>query len=98
MTRPAAGDAVLPACPRTAAAFPPAAGTAAGTAAARTGPGPRTRRPGRPCRVRLPFLRHRPGAPHQPELRYVRPLHRPRPPRNAASFAGWPADPGRDIS
>jgi hypothetical protein len=94
MTRPAADDAVLPACPRTAAAFPPAAGTVA----VRTGPGPRTRRPGRPCRVRPPFRRHRPGAPHQPELRYVRPLHRPRPPRNAASFAGWPADPGRDIS
>ena len=93
MTRTAAADAVMPACPRTAAACP----LAVGTAIALTGPGPAARRPGRPGRVRLPFLRHRPGAPHQPELRYVRPLHRPPTAGAAATFAGWPADPGRDI-
>jgi hypothetical protein len=93
MTRTAAWDAVMPACSRTAAVCPPAFGTAI----ARTGPGPRTRRPRRPGRARLPLLRHRPGAPHQPELCYVRLLHRLPTTGNAAKFAGWPADPGRDI-
>jgi hypothetical protein len=94
MTRTAAADAVVPCCPRTAAACPPAAGSAA----ALTAPGPRSRRPGRTGRASLPFLRHRPGAPHQPELRYVRPLHRSPLPGNAATLAGWPADPGGDLS
>ena len=53
----------------------------------------------RPGRARLPFFRHllTLGAPHQPELRYVRLLHR-RPPAsgNTATFAGWTTDPGRD--
>ena len=93
MTRTAAADAVMPACPRSAAACPSAAGTVvafAGLAPRR----PATRRPGRAC---LPFLRLLSGAPHQLELRHVRPLHR-RPPAlgNTATFAGWPADPGRD--
>ena len=90
MTRTAAADAVMPACSRNAAACP----LAVGPAIVFIGPGPATRRPGR---ARLPFLRHRPGAPHQPELRYVRPLHRPPTAGAAATFAGWPADPGRDI-
>jgi hypothetical protein len=94
MTRTAAVDAVMSGCPRTAAACP----VAAGTAIALTGPGPGTRRPGLPGYARPPCLRHLPGAPHPPELRYVRPLHRHPFPGNAATFAGWPADPGRDIS
>ena len=94
MTRTAAADAVMSACPRTAAACP----SAGGTAIACTGPGPSTRRPGRPGRARPPFLRHLPGA-QQRELSHVRPLHRPPVPGNAAAtFAGWPADPGRDLS
>jgi len=91
MTRTAAADAVMSACPHVAAACP----VAAGTAIACTGPGLAARRLGR---VRPPFLRHLPGAPHPPELRYVRPHHRRPFPGNAATFAGWPADPGRDIS
>ena len=89
MTRTAAADAVVPACSRTAAACP-----SAGTAIASTGSGPRTRRAGR---ARPSFLRHLPGLPHQPELSRVRSLHRPPSAGNAATFAGWPADPGRDI-
>ena len=91
MTRTAAADAVMSACPHAAAPCP----VAAGTAIAFTGPGPSARRPGR---VRPLFLRHPPGAPHRPELRYVRLHHRHPSPGNAAIFAGWPADPGRDIS
>ena len=91
MTRTAAADAVMSACPHAAAACP----VAAGTAIAFTGPGPRIRPPG--C-ARPPFPRHRPDAPRQPELPHVRSLHRHPDPGNAASFAGWPADPGRDIS
>jgi len=91
MTRTAAADAVVSACPHAAAACP----VAAGTAIAFTGPDPRARRPGR---ARPLFLRHPPGAPHQPELRYVRLHHRHPSPGNAATLAGWPADPGRDVS
>jgi hypothetical protein len=91
MTRTATADAVMSVCPRAAAACP----VAAGTAIAFAGPGHRTRRPGY---ARPPFLRHLPGGPHQPELKYVRSLHRHPFPGNAATFAGWPADPGRDIS
>jgi hypothetical protein len=99
MTRTAAADAVMSACRHAAAACPVAAGTAIAIAIAIaiafTGPGPSARRPGR---ARPLFLRHPPGAPHRPELRHVRLHHRHPFPGNAASFAGWPADPGRDIS
>ena len=91
MTRTAAADAVMSACPHAAAACP----VAAGTAIAFTGPDARACRPGR---TRPPFLRHPPGAPRQPELWYVRPHHRHPSPGYAATLAGWPADPGRDIS
>jgi hypothetical protein len=101
MTRTAADDAVMPACLRAAAARPvnscPAtAGPAiAVTAIAITGP---VRRPSRLGPARPPFLRHRPGAPHQPEPRPVRPFRRRFPfPGNAVTLAGWPADPGRDL-
>jgi hypothetical protein len=93
MTRTAAADAVMSACPRTAAACPAAIGTAiacTGRAAKR----PRTRRPGR---ARLPFLCHLPGAP-QPGPRPARPLHRSPVLGNAAPPDGWPADPGRGLS
>jgi hypothetical protein len=95
MTRTAAADAVMPVCPRAAVACPVAAGPAiAVTAIVITGP---VRRPGRPGRARPPFLRHRPGAPHQPEPRLVRPFGRLPFPGNAVTLAGWPADPGRDL-
>ena len=94
MTRTAAADAVMSVCSRAAAACP----VAAGTAIARAGLGPRIRRLGRPGCARPPFVRHLPGAPPQPELGYARPLHRHPFPGDAATFAGWPADPGRDIS
>lgn len=94
MTRTVAADAVMSVCARAAAACP----VATGTAIAFTGPGPRTRRLGRPGYARPPFLRHLPGRPHRPQLRYMRPLHRHPFPGNAGTFAGWPADPGRDIS
>jgi hypothetical protein len=96
MTRTAAADAVVSACPRTVASCPPAVGTAI----ACTGPAakrPSFRRPGRPGRARLPFLCHLPGAP-QPGPRPARPLHRSPVPGNAAPPDGWPADPGRDVS
>jgi len=94
MTRTAADDAAMPCCSHASAACPPAVGIATAV----TGVSPGTRRPGRPGRARLPFLRHRPGAPHQPELRYARPFDRSLAlPGNAATPAGWPADPGRDI-
>jgi hypothetical protein len=89
MTRTAAADAVMSACPHAAAACP----VAAGTAIAFTGSGPRTSPPGR---ARPPFPRHLTGAPRRPELRHMRPLHRHPDLGNAATFAGWPADPGRD--
>ena len=93
MTRTAAADAVMPCCPRAAAACP----VAAGTAIACTGPGPRIRRPGRPERTGSPLLCHLPGVPHQPELRPARPLGRLPLRGNAVTPAGWPADPGRDV-
>ena len=93
MTRTVAADAVMPACPRSAAACP----SAVGIAIARTGPAPRSYRTRRPGRVRPPFLRHRPGAP-QAEPTPARPLHRLPVTGKAGLFAGWPADPGRDPS
>jgi hypothetical protein len=95
MTRTAAADAVVPACPRAAVAVTAARPVAAGTAVAFTGPGPRTTR--RPGRARTPLLRHLSGAPHQPELGHARPLGRLPFPGNAVTPAGWPADPGRDV-
>jgi hypothetical protein len=93
MTRTAAADAVMSACPRTAAPCP----SAAGTAIASIGLAPKGRGTPRPGRARPPFLRHLPGPPYRPELSRVRLLHRPPSPGDAATFAGWPADPGRDI-
>jgi hypothetical protein len=99
MTRTAAADAVMPACPLAAFAVTTIP-VAAGTAIAFTGPAPqtpRTRRPGRPGGARTPLLCHLPGAPYQPELRHARPLGRLPGPGNAVTPAGWPPDPGRDL-
>ena len=79
MTRTAAADAVVPACPRASVACP----VAAGTAIASTGS---ASWPDRPGRARPPLVRHRPGPPHRHPLA-----------GNAATLAGWPADPGRDL-
>jgi hypothetical protein len=102
MTRTATADAVVSACPRpgAAAAVTATRPVAAGTAIAFTGPvpeAPRTRRPGWLGSARTPLLCHLPGAPHQPELRRVRPLGRLLFPGDAVTPAGWPADPGRDV-
>jgi hypothetical protein len=97
MTRTAAADAVVPACPHAAAAVTAARPVAAGTVIAFTGPDLRIGWPDQPDRARAPLLCHLPGAPHQPELRRARPLGRLPVPGNAVTPAGWPADPGRDV-
>ena len=94
MTRTVAADAVMPARPRAAAACPDAAGAAVTFA----GPDSATRRASGPGRVCPLLLRHLPGAPpHRPEPRLMRPFHRNLVLPSAATLAGWPADPGRDV-
>ena len=98
MTRTAAADAVVPGCPRAAAARPVnICPVAAGTAVAFTVPGPGNPAIRRPGHAGSPLLRHLPGAPRRPEARQARPLGRLPSPGNAVTPAGWPADPGRDV-
>jgi hypothetical protein len=89
MTRTAAADAVLPACPPTAAAYP-----AGGTAVTPAGS---VRLPALPDRARPPLVRPCPGLPYPPRSGRAGPPHRHLHVGTAVMLAGWPADPGRGI-
>jgi hypothetical protein len=102
MTWTAAADAVVPACPRAAAACPASPHIAAARpAAARAGvlctatavTGPTPGRPGTAQRAASELA----GALRQRKVMYVLPLHRHLLRGDAATLAGWPSDPGRDV-
>jgi len=98
MTRTAAADAVLPACPRAAAviecrraaAVRPAAGTA-------IAPAGLAGRPDWPGHAHPLLVSPSPGPPYPPGSEHAGPLRRRPSVGNAVTLAGWPADPGRDL-